>query len=67
MDQSQLPLGFWPFVVFTILKMLGIFTLYMVGVAYTTLAERKISAWIRTVTVPTASGPGACSRCWPTA
>jgi NADH-quinone oxidoreductase subunit H len=31
----------------TIIKMLAVFTVYMVGVAMLTLAERKISAWIQ--------------------
>ncbi len=31
----------------TVVKMLLIFTVYMLGVAYLTLAERKISAWIQ--------------------
>ncbi|MDQ3673992.1 MAG: NADH-quinone oxidoreductase subunit H, partial [Gemmatimonadota bacterium] len=32
---------------FTVLKMLVMFTVYMVGVALLTLAERKVSAWIQ--------------------
>ena len=40
-------LPFWPFVIFTVAKMLIVFTVYMVGVALLTLAERKISAWIQ--------------------
>ena len=35
------------FVVFTIIKMVIVFTIYMVSAALLTLAERKISAWIQ--------------------
>lgn len=35
------------FVVFTLIKMIIVFTIYMVGAALLTLAERKISAWIQ--------------------
>jgi NADH-quinone oxidoreductase subunit H len=35
------------FVVFTIVKMIIVFTVYMVSAALLTLAERKISAWIQ--------------------
>jgi len=40
-------LPFWPFLVFTVAKMVLVFSVYMVGVAYLTLSERKISAWIQ--------------------
>ncbi|MBC7896008.1 MAG: NADH-quinone oxidoreductase subunit NuoH [Cytophagaceae bacterium] len=40
-------MNFWPWLVFTAIKMLVFFTIYMLGVAYLTLAERKISAWIQ--------------------
>jgi NADH-quinone oxidoreductase subunit H len=36
-----------PFFVFTAIKLIVVFTVYMVGVALLTLAERKISAWIQ--------------------
>ena len=36
-----------PFVIFTVIKMVIVFTVYMVGAALLTLAERKISAWIQ--------------------
>jgi NADH-quinone oxidoreductase subunit H len=39
--------GFWPWFIATVVKMLAIFTVYMIGVAYVTLAERKVSAWIQ--------------------
>jgi NADH-quinone oxidoreductase subunit H len=35
------------FVVFTLIKMIIVFTVYMVSAALLTLAERKISAWIQ--------------------
>jgi NADH-quinone oxidoreductase subunit H len=35
------------FVIYTLIKMLIVFTIYMIGVALLTLAERKISAWIQ--------------------
>ena len=41
------PLPFWVFFVSTVVKMVVVFTVYMVGVALLTLAERKISAWIQ--------------------
>ena len=46
-DPNLPPVSGMAWFLFTVLKMIVMFTVYMVGVALLTLAERKVSAWIQ--------------------
>ena len=57
-DPQQQPAAISTYVLASAIKIMVLFGLYMVGVAFLTLAERKLAAWFQDRRGPNRAGPG---------